>query len=90
MSLVLLLQLDFEAQFHVTHVVMKFKSFRPAAMLIERSYDYGKTWEVIRYFAKNCESSFPDIPASVPRGSSDVYCTSEYSSIEPSSGGEVS
>ncbi|XP_028398055.1 laminin subunit beta-1-like [Dendronephthya gigantea] len=83
------LQLDFGAQFHVTHIVMKWKSFRPAAMLIEKSFDYQRSWNVSRYYAKNCAASFPGVPVVPQPDITSPYCSSDYSDIEPSSGGEV-
>lgn len=42
-----------------------------------------------RYFAYNCDESFPGVPRQPPRTKTDIICESRYSSVAPSSEGEV-
>lgn len=80
-------RLDLEDRFYLTHVIMVFRSPRPAAMSLERSQDFGRTWDALKVFAENCSSAF-GLPDDVSQ--QEALCTSRYSSAVPCSGGEAS
>lgn len=83
------IRLDLEAEFLVTHVIMVFQTFRPAAMFIEMSQDYGKTWKTVEYYSSSCEKDFPRIPTGRRSKLNEATCLSQYSAETPSSHGEV-
>jgi len=83
------IRIDLDALFQFTHLIMTFKSVRPAAMFFERSTDFGKTWKVYKYFAHNCAESFPGIYEGTPRTVTEVTCESRYNAPLPSTEGEV-
>ncbi|XP_029357846.1 netrin-4 [Echeneis naucrates] len=80
------IRLDMETRFCLSHVVLVFRSPRPAAMTFERSSDFGKTWEAMKFFANNCSAEF-GLPDDFSRPGS--LCTSRYTNALPCSGGEV-
>uniref|UniRef100_A0A3Q1GUA5 Netrin 4 n=1 Tax=Acanthochromis polyacanthus TaxID=80966 RepID=A0A3Q1GUA5_9TELE len=82
------LQLDLETEFLFTHLILVFRSPRPAAMVLERSQDRGRTWKTLRYFARSCEEEF-GVAEGSPVGESRATCTSKYSGAFPCSRGEV-
>ena len=82
------IQFDLEAEFHFTHLVIVFQTFRPAAMLIERSSDGGKTWKEYQFYAHNCTESFPHVKRGQRQRIDDVTCETQYSGVEPTKMGE--
>ncbi|NXV06171.1 LAMB3 protein, partial [Cettia cetti] len=67
------LQLDLEQTFQLDGVVLHFRS-PPAAMLIERSQDAGRTWQVLQFLASDCSAAFPRVPRGPPEGWQDPRC----------------
>lgn len=80
------IRLDLEKSFCLSHVVMSFRSPRPAAMILERSRDFGQTWETLKLFARNCSEMFGVSDDVRQEG---ALCTSRYSNVVPCSRGEV-
>lgn len=82
-------QLDLEAQFYFTHLILVFRSPRPAAMTLERSKDFGRTWEMLQYYAQNCSATFGFQEGERGLGRDGATCTSKYSGAYPCNRGEV-
>lgn len=70
-------------------LLLLLQTFRPAAMIIERSADFGHSWRPYRYFASNCSRTFPGVSAKALQRIDDIICEERYSDIEPSTNGEV-
>ncbi|XP_029008547.1 netrin-4-like [Betta splendens] len=82
------LQLDLETEFLFTHLILVFRSPRPAAMVLERSQDFGRTWSALRRFAADCERVF-GLAEGSSGGDGGAACTSKYSAAYPCTRGEV-
>lgn len=80
------IRLDLDTRFCLSHVILVFRSPRPAAMAVERSTDFGETWETLKLFARNCSAEFGLPDDSSQPGS---VCTSRYSGAAPCTRGEV-
>ncbi|XP_037680654.1 laminin subunit beta-3 isoform X2 [Choloepus didactylus] len=68
------LQLDLDRRFQLQDIMIDFKDHLPAAMLIERSSDFGKTWQVYQFLATDCPSAFPRAPQGQPQSWQDIRC----------------
>ncbi|NXS60382.1 LAMB3 protein, partial [Brachypteracias leptosomus] len=68
------LQLDLDQTFQLSSILLHFRSPLPAAMLIERSTDFGRTWQVYQYLASDCATAFPRIPQGSPESWQDTRC----------------
>ncbi|XP_077449964.1 netrin-4 isoform X1 [Stigmatopora argus] len=83
-------QLDLEAEFYFTHLIVVFRSPRPAAMTLERSQDFGRTWQTLQYYARNCSAAFGlQEGKALGAGRDGATCMSKYSGAYPCTRGEV-
>ncbi|KAJ8257343.1 hypothetical protein GJAV_G00184600 [Gymnothorax javanicus] len=73
--------LDLGQLFHVAYVLIKFaNSPRPDLWVLERSIDFGETYQPWQVFCLTIERIFKD---------NDIICTTEYSRIVPLENGEI-
>ncbi|XP_060761437.1 netrin-G1 [Neoarius graeffei] len=64
-------------------IVITFESGRPEQMILEKSLDYGRTWQLYQLYATDCLDAFTMEPRSVheisQRKLMDIICTEDYS-----------
>lgn len=89
------IQIDFEAPVIFQAMTLVWQSVTPRTMLLERSQDFGATWQVYRYYSSSCLDSFmlPDttvVTNSTMFNTSDPICTSTQTQLFPFMGGQVS
>uniref|UniRef100_A0A452HSB5 Uncharacterized protein n=1 Tax=Gopherus agassizii TaxID=38772 RepID=A0A452HSB5_9SAUR len=65
------------------NIVITFESGRPDQMILEKSLDYGRSWQPYQYYATDCLDAFHMDPKSVKDLSQhtvlEIICTEEYS-----------
>ncbi|XP_051518234.1 laminin subunit alpha-5 [Myxocyprinus asiaticus] len=85
--------LDLGQLFHVAYVLIKFaNSPRPDLWVLERSIDFGKTYQPWQFFAsskRDCIERFGQRTIERINHDNDVICTTEYSRIVPLENGEI-
>ncbi|XP_078397304.1 laminin subunit alpha-3 isoform X1 [Cetorhinus maximus] len=85
--------LDFGQLFHVAYILIKFaNSPRPDLWVLERSVDFGRSYNPWQYFAhskRDCEDLFRTRARGRITRDDDVICTTEYSRILPLENGEI-
>ncbi|XP_044604120.2 laminin subunit alpha-5 [Equus asinus] len=85
--------LDLGQVFHVAYVLIKFaNSPRPDLWVLERSTDFGHTYQPWQFFAsskRDCLERFGPRTLERVTRDDDVICTTEYSRIVPLENGEI-
>ena len=72
------IDLSFNNKFFFTHVIISFKSLRPALMEVSKSNDFGSSYQHLQYYSVDCKKELSI--------NSTMECTTLYSSASP---GEV-
>ncbi|XP_060535680.1 laminin subunit alpha [Cylas formicarius] len=87
------LTIDLGQEFHVAYVyIYMANSPRPGLWVLEKSADYGKTYQPWQYFSDSpadCETYFGKETLQPITNDDSVVCTTEYSKIVPLEGGEI-
>uniref|UniRef100_A0A4W4FK74 Laminin, beta 3 n=1 Tax=Electrophorus electricus TaxID=8005 RepID=A0A4W4FK74_ELEEL len=60
------LLLDLQQLFQLDTLLLSFKGPRPSALLIERTADFGRTWQPALYMAIDCPSAYPKVAMTMP------------------------
>uniref|UniRef100_A0A667YBM3 Laminin, alpha 5 n=1 Tax=Myripristis murdjan TaxID=586833 RepID=A0A667YBM3_9TELE len=85
--------LDLGQLFHVAYVLIKFaNSPRPDLWVLERSVDFGQTYQPWQFFAsskRDCIERFGQRTIERISHDNDIICTTEYSRIVPLENGEI-
>ncbi|KAJ8370727.1 hypothetical protein SKAU_G00107550 [Synaphobranchus kaupii] len=85
--------LDLGQLFHVAYVLIKFaNSPRPDLWVLERSIDFGETYQPWQFFAsskRDCIERFGQRTIERINKDNDIVCTTEYSRIVPLENGEI-
>ncbi|KAG8228152.1 hypothetical protein J437_LFUL002806, partial [Ladona fulva] len=86
------LTIDLGREFQVAYVAIKMgNSPRPGIWILEKSIDYGKTYEPWQYFAdsdENCRIHFGVNRSAIPTADDSVLCVTDFSKAVPLSYGE--
>ncbi|XP_026888172.2 laminin subunit beta-3 [Electrophorus electricus] len=78
------LLLDLQQLFQLDTLLLSFKGPRPSALLIERTADFGRTWQPALYMAIDCPSAYPKVAMTMPSDLGTTYCyTLPASSANP-------
>lgn len=85
--------IDLGQLYHIAYIIIKSaNSPRPGMWVLERSRDYGETYEAWQYFAESesdCRNSFGMESITEIHNDDDIICTADYSDIVPLEDGEI-